>query len=84
METRNINFVCVAEGYGKTTFAALVIDPKMGKIIDRKEALHNLHAADEWMKEKYEHDLTVGECFESYFAWRAARNEAARLASANL
>lgn len=70
----NLAFVCMPSSkVDETTFVALVVETEGNKIVDRKEDLHDLWAVDAWMKEEYEHDLTIGECYKSYFAWRAAR-----------
>jgi hypothetical protein len=70
----NLAFVCLPSSkVDETTFVALVVEPVHCKIVDRKDGLHDLWAVDAWMKQEYEHDLTVGECFKSYFDWRATR-----------
>lgn len=71
--TENLTFVCLPSSKQDTTFIALVVEPVQKKIVDRREGLHDIHAAMDFFKTEYEHDLTVGECFESYFAWRAER-----------
>jgi hypothetical protein len=79
MESKNRNFdlafVCLPSSLNATTYVALVVSRDRNKIVDRREELHDLHAVNAFFKEEYDHDLLVGECYESYFAYRAARRK---------
>lgn len=66
----NIHFACIAQDTD-TKVNLLVLDG--GKIIGRQEGLHGHTEADQWVKEHYGLDLTVGDCYANYNAFRASR-----------
>jgi hypothetical protein len=66
----NIHFACIAQDTD-TKVNLLVLDG--GKIVGRQEGLHDHAEAERWVKEKYDMDLTVGDCYANYNAFRASR-----------
>lgn len=65
---KNLSFACLGHN-SNTAFAVLVLNEK-GLIVDCKAELHDLHAADAFTHTKYDHELTIGECYANYEAWR--------------
>lgn len=73
---KNLSFVCLGHNQ-KTTFEVIVLNED-NRIVDTKDDLHDLHAADEFTRKKYEHALTIGECYANYADWRLHKKNIAQ------
>ncbi len=66
------NFVCLANGQNTKVTVIVTVDDK---IVERVEEVEGMRQAAELVKERYDHELLISECFESYEAYRKAMKE---------